>query len=129
MPKGMGKNITTTSARRPSRIRIIPEGNLEQAVLGQLAALFRAPAILRATLAAVRSKEELLRRDFERDCEILQNQLKELKKASLEKETDYEEIKKVASELAEVKRKKSLLRDVVSEETCAKLQENGLKSL
>ena len=30
---------------------------------------------------------------------------------------DYEEIKKVASELAEVKRKKSLLRDVVSEET------------
>lgn len=95
----------------------IPEGNLEQAVLGQLAALFRAPAILRATLAAVRSKEELLRRDFERDCEILQNQLKELKKASLEKETDYEEIKKVASELAEVKRKKSLLLDVVSEET------------
>ena len=45
----------------------IPAGDLEQAVISQLAGLFQAPAILRETLKAVRQKEEHLRKNCDRD--------------------------------------------------------------
>ncbi len=107
------------SAKEPDhecKLTRIPAGDLEQAVLQQLAGLFRAPAILRATLAAVRTKEEQLRQNYRQDCELLQKQLRELKKASLETETNYDEIKAVADKLAQAKRKRSLLLEPVSED-------------
>ena len=97
-------------------VKRIPAGDLEQAVIDQLAGLFRAPAILRETLKAVRQKEELLRQNCERDCEMLQAHLDELKQQSLREEIDYDEVKKAATLLTEARHKCSLLREPTSED-------------
>ncbi len=97
-------------------VKRIPAGDLEQAVIAQLAGLFRAPAILRETLKAVRQKEELLRQNCERDCEMLQTHLTELKQRSLKEEIDYDEVKKAATMLTEARHKRSLLREPTTED-------------
>ena len=97
-------------------VKRIPAGDLEQAVIAQLAGLFRAPAILRETLKAVRQKEELLRQNCDRDCEMLQTQLDELKRRALQQEIDYDEVKKAATMLTEARHKRSLLRAPVTED-------------
>ena len=97
-------------------VKRIPAGDLEQAVISQLAGLFQAPAILRETLKAVRQKEELLRQNCERDCEMLQAHLDELKQKSLNEEIDYDEVKKTATLLTEARHKRSLLREPTTED-------------
>ena len=97
-------------------VKRIPAGDLEQAVIAQLAGLFQAPTILRETLKAVRQKEELLRNNCERDCKMLQEHLDELKKQSLKEEIDYDEVKKAATKLTEARHNLSLLREPTTEE-------------
>ena len=97
-------------------VKRIPAGDLEQAVIAQLSGLFQAPTILRETLKAVRQKEELLRQNCERDCEMLQTHLTELKQRSLKEEIDYDEVKKAATMLTEARHKRALLREPVTED-------------
>ena len=104
------------NAAHECTVKRIPAGDLEQTVISQLVGLFRAPAILRETLKAVRQKEELLLQNSERDCEMLQAHLTELKQRALKEEIDYDEVKKAATLLAEAKRKRSLLREPTTED-------------
>ena len=104
------------NAAHECTVKRIPAGDLEQTVISQLVGLFRAPAILRETLKAVRQKEELLLQNSERDCEMLQAHLTELKQRALKEEIDSDEVKKAATLLAEAKRKRSLLREPTTED-------------
>ena len=97
-------------------VKRVPAGDLEHAVVSMLSGLFQAPSILRETLKAVRHKEELLRKNCERDVELLQSQLDEMKKQALKEDFNFEEVKKAADLLAEAKRKRNLLREPVSED-------------
>lgn len=97
-------------------VKRVPAGDLEHAVVSMLSGLFQPPSILRETLKAVRHKEELLRKNCERDVELLQAQLDEMKKQALKEGFNFEEVKKAADLLAEAKRKRNLLREPVSED-------------
>lgn len=92
----------------------IPAGDLKHAVVSMLFGLFQVSSILRETLKAVRHKEELLWKNCERDVELLQAQLDEMKKQALKEAFSFEKVKKAADLLAEAKR--NLLRDPVSED-------------
>lgn len=111
--------ICQASSKNPDHVcplKRIPSGDLEQAVLKQLSALFKTPSILRATLEAVRLKEETLKANYERDLEILQKQMAELKTNALTVETDFDEIKKVGERLTAIRRKLNLLREPVTQD-------------
>jgi len=97
-------------------VKRVPAGDLEHAVISQLAGIFQAPSVLRATLQAVREKEELLRRNYDHDCEILQAQLDDLKKTALKGDINFDEVKRAAGLLAEAKRKRTLLKDSIPED-------------
>lgn len=111
--------ICQASTKNPDHIcplKRIPAGDLEQAVLRQLSGLFRAPSILRETLAAVREREVVMRNDLVKNCDSLQAQLNELKKTALDGEADFEEIKKAGERLVEVKQQLRTLKEPVCEE-------------
>lgn len=111
--------ICQASTKNPDHVcplKRIPAGDLEQAVLRQLAGLFRAPSILRETLAAVREREAVMRNDLVKNRDLLQARLNELKKTALDGEADFEEIKKAGERLAEVKQQLRTLKEPVSEE-------------
>ncbi len=112
-----GYYICQASAKDPDHVcplKRIPSGDLEQAVLKQLSALFRTPTILRATLDAVRAKEDALKANYDHDITLFLAQLTELKDSALMAETDFDELKKVGEKLTEVRRKRDLLRKPIS---------------
>jgi len=112
-------------SRNPEHVcgmKRIPAGDIEQAVMKQLAGLFRTPSILRATLDAVREREDALRESLSHDREILDAKLGELKKAALEGNADLAGLKETGSRLAEVKRQLDVLvRSSTEEEIIAAL--------
>jgi len=67
-------------------------------------------------LLSVRKKEELLRKNYDRDCEILQAQLDDLKKTALKGDVNFDEIKRASGLLADAKRKRMLLKDSIPED-------------
>ena len=106
---------TNKSPDHQCELKRIPAGDLEHTILSLVAGFFHTPSVIKATLKAVREKEQLLRENYTNDCERLQKHLTELKKNALQNDTDFDEIKKVGELLAEAKKKKAQLREPLSE--------------
>ena len=71
--------------------------------------IFSYPIRHKATLKAVKEKEQLLRENYTNDCERLQKHLTELKKNALQNDTDFDKIRKVGELLAEAKKEKGAI--------------------
>lgn len=96
-------------------LKRIPAGDIESAVMAQLASLFRTPSILRETLSAVREREEGLRKSLLLDRELLAGKLEELKTASMNGDTDLTAIKDVGDRMAEVVKQLEILKNPSTE--------------
>jgi len=97
-------------------VKRVPAGDLEHAILSQLTGIFQVPEILRATLKAVRAKEDLLRQNYEKDCQLLQDKIEALKQQAIQGEVDVNEVKHAAMLLAETKKKRMKMKDSIPEE-------------
>ena len=106
---------TNKSPDHQCELKRIPAGDLEHSILTLIAGFFHTPSVIKATLKAVKEKEQLLRENYTNDCDRLQKHLTELKKNALQNDTDFDEIRKVGELLAEAKKKKAQLREPLSE--------------
>jgi len=82
----------------------------------QLSGLFQAPSVIRATLQAVREREDMLRANYQRDGKHLQARMDALKAAVVNGEIKLDEIKQTSEQLLAVKRNLRQLKDPISEE-------------